>query len=538
LGSGPPGRRAAARCAGPYTDRRQRITIDTRDLIPLPSRPEILRTGAAALYLGIDIGTSSVKAVLLTEDGGSAGSSSAPLEVSRPAPGFSEQSPEAWWQATVRAVNGLSGASRARVRALGLSGQMHGATLLDSHDRPLRPAILWNDGRSAEECLELERREPASRAITGNIMMPGFTAPKLLWVARHEPEIFRRTTCVLLPKDYVRLRLTGEKVSDMSDAAGTGWLDVGGREWSDAMLAATDLSRAQMPALVEGSSPSGTLAAIAAAELGVPRVVVAGGGGDNAASAVGLGVVRPGEAFLSLGTSGVLFVVTDRFRPNPERAAHAFCHCLPGRWHQMSVMLSAASTLDWVAQLVGGTDLPQLVAKAEAQGLSRHSALFLPYLTGERTPHNDPGARGVFFGLRPDTTAAELIGAVLEGVAFAFADGLDVLTEKSDQAGQPVNDISVTGGGARLPYWGRLIAAALRRPLTYRAGGEVGAALGAARLARLAAGDGGEQEVCAAPPVERVVQPDGALAALLASRRRTFQHLYRDLKSTFVEFSS
>jgi xylulokinase len=369
-------------------------------------------------------------------------------------------------------------------------------------------------------------------------MMPGFTAPKLLWVARHEPDVFRRTAFVLLPKDYVRLRLTGEKVSDMSDAAGTGWLDVGRREWSDAMLAATDLSRAQMPRLVDGSSPSGVLTAEAAAELGVPRVVVAGGGGDNAASAVGLGVVRPGQAFLSLGTSGVLFVVTDRFRPNPDRAAHAFCHCLPDRWHQMSVMLSAASTLDWVAQVVGSSDLPQLVAQAEALGLSRHSTLFLPYLTGERTPHNDPNCRGVFFGLRPDTTAAELTGAVLEGVAFAFADGLDVLTEKSDRTGPQVDDISVTGGGARLPYWGRLIAAALRRPLTYRAGGEVGAALGAARLARLAAGEGSEEEVCTAPPVERVVQPDMALSALLASRRRTFQRLYRDLKNTFVEFRS
>ena len=476
--------------------------------------------------------------MLLTEQGVITGSASAPLDVSRPAPGFSEQDPHAWWQATVRAVSALPAAARSGVRAIGLSGQMHGATLLDAQDRALRPAILWNDGRSAEECLELERREPASRAITGNIMMPGFTAPKLLWVARHEPEVFRRTAFVLLPKDYVRLRLTGEKVSDMSDAAGTGWLDVGRREWSDAMLAATDLSRARMPRLVEGSSPSGVLTADAASELGIPRVVVAGGGGDNAASAVGLGVVRPGQAFLSLGTSGVLFVVTDRFRPNPDRAAHAFCHCLPERWHQMSVMLSAASTLDWVAQVVGSSDLPQLVAQAEALGLSRHSALFLPYLTGERTPHNDPNCRGVFFGLRPDTTAAELTGAVLEGVAFAFADGLDVLTEKSDQTGPQVEDISVTGGGARLPYWGRLIAAALRRPLTYRSGGEVGAALGAARLARLAAGEGSEEEVCTAPPVERVVQPDTALSALLASRRRTFQRLYRDLKNTFVEFRS
>jgi xylulokinase len=482
--------------------------------------------------------------VLLSERGTLSHSASAPLEVSRPAPGFSEQDPESWWQASLRAVNDLPAEARARVRAVGLSGQMHGATLLDAEERPLRPAILWNDGRSAEECVELERREPASRAITGNIMMPGFTAPKLLWVARHEPDVFRRTASVLLPKDFVRLRLTGEKVSDMSDAAGTGWLDVGRRQWSTAMLAATDLGPAQMPRLVEGSSASGTLTAAAADALGLPRVIVAGGGGDNAASAVGLGVIRAGEAFLSLGTSGVLFVVTDRFRPNPERASHAFCHCLPHRWHQMSVMLSAASTLDWVAQLVGVSDLPRLVAMAEARGLSRHAPLFLPYLTGERTPHNDPHSRGVFFGLRPDTTPAELVGAVLEGVAFGFADGLDVLTERSgameagDPAAQAVKDISVTGGGARLPYWGRLIAAALDRPLTYRAGGEVGAALGAARLARLAAGEGTEEEVCAAPPIERVVQPDSALAALLASRRRTFQRLYRDLKNTFVEFAS
>ncbi len=489
--------------------------------------------GAAPLYLGIDIGTSSVKAVLLDEHGAIAAQTSASLEVSRPAPGFSEQDPRQWWQATVHAVQALPANVRATIRAVGLSGQMHGATLLDAQDRPLRPAILWNDGRSAEECLELERREPAARRITGNIMMPGFTAPKLLWVARHEPEVFRRTAHVLLPKDYVRLCMTGERVSDMSDAAGTGWLDVGRRDWSDAMLAATDLGRVHMPRLVEGSSPSATLTAAAAAELGLPRVLVAGGGGDNAASAVGLGVVRPGQAFLSLGTSGVLFVVTDRFRPNPERAAHAFCHCLPQRWHQMSVMLSAASTLDWIAQIVGASDLGTLAAEAESRGLTRHSPLFLPYLTGERTPHNDPHARGVLFGLRPDTTPAELTAAVLEGVAFAFADGLDVLTEESDSIGE----INVTGGGARVPFWGRLIAAALGRPLTYREGGEVGAALGAARLARLAAGEGSEAQVCAAPPVARVVYPDAALAALLASRRRVFQHLYRDLKGTFAEFA-
>ena len=486
------------------------------------------------MYLGIDIGTSSVKAVLVDEHHAIVAQAADSLGVSRPQPGFSEQEPDSWWRATVNAVRALPATARAAVQAVGLSGQMHGATLLDASDRPLRPAILWNDGRSGRECVDLERREPNSRAITGNIMMPGFTAPKLLWVARHEPEIFNRTTTVLLPKDFVRLKLTGEKLSDLSDASGTAWLDVGKRDWSDALLSATGLSRTHMPGLLEGTSASGTLTVAAAAELQLPRVVVAGGGGDNAASAVGLGVVSPGQAFLSLGTSGVLFVVTDRFRPNPDRAAHAFCHCLPERWHQMAVLLSAASVLDWVAQLTGQADLPQLVESARARGIQRQSPFFLPYLSGERTPHNDPHARGVFFGIRPDTTAADLPGAVLDGVALAFADGLDVLVEK----GGTVGDITVTGGGARLPYWGELLAAALDRPMTYRSGGEVGAALGAARLARLALGNERPEAVCLAPPVEHVVQQDAGLTALLADRRRTFVRLYQDLKNTFVEYSA
>jgi len=484
------------------------------------------------VYLGIDIGTSGVKALLLDERGVIVAQAAAPLQVSRPQPGYSEQDPDSWWQATLHAVTALPADARAAVRAVGLSGQMHGATLLDREDRPLRPAILWNDGRSALECLDLERREPASRAITGNIMMPGFTAPKLLWVSRHEPEIFRRTACVLLPKDYVRLKLTGEKVSDTSDAAGTGWLNVGERRWSDAMLAATGLSSAHMPRLVEGSEPSGTVSAVAANQLQLPQVVVAGGGGDNAASAIGLGVISPGQAFLSLGTSGVLFVVTDRFRPNPDRAAHAFCHCLPRRWHQMSVMLSAASVLDWVAQLTGEANLARLVEAARVRGINRQSPFFLPYLAGERTPHNDPHARGVFFGIRADTNAADLTNAVLEGVALAFADGLDVLLEK----GGSMAEISVTGGGARLPYWGELLAAALQRPLTYRSGGEVGAALGAARLGRLALSESSVEQVCPAPPIERVVEPNAAMAALLSSRRPTFARLYQDLKNTYLEY--
>lgn len=484
------------------------------------------------MYLGIDIGTSSVKAVLMDDAGQLVAQGSAPLTVERPHPLWSEQDPKSWWKATVAAVRALPEKERKAVKGIGLSGQMHGATLLDAADQPLRPAILWNDGRSEAECAELEKNEPRSRAITGNLAMPGFTAPKLLWVKNHEPEIFANVKTVLLPKDYVRLCLTGEKAGDMSDNAGTLWLDVAKRDWSDAMLKATGLSRDAMPKAVEGNAPTGKLTAAVAAELGLPQVVVAGGGGDNAASAVGVGVVAPGQAFLSLGTSGVLFVVTDKFRPNPEKAAHAFCHCLPGVWHQMAVILTAASAIDWVTQLCGFKNVVETVAAAEKRGPTKLTPIFLPYLSGERTPHNDPYARGTFFGLSAETTPADLAYAVLEGVAFAFADGIDVLRE----AGSTIGDTTVVGGAARLPYWGPMLASALDIPLTYREGGEVGGAFGAARLGRLA--DTGEDpvKVCTAPKVSRVVEPVAALKDQMAPRRALFVDLYKNLKSSFREF--
>ena len=485
------------------------------------------------MYLGIDVGTSSVKAIVADESQAVVAQASAPLTVSRPHPLWSEQSPESWWKATVEAIGALPAEVRGAVKAIGLSGQMHGATLLDAMDRPLRPAILWNDGRSGAECAELETAEPRSRAITGNLVMPGFTAPKLLWVRKHEPDAFRRTATVLLPKDYVRLKLTGEKSSDMSDASGTSWLDVGRRDWSDAMLAATGLTRNHMPGLVEGSEISGTLRREVAAELGLSPIPVAGGGGDNAASAVGLGVVQSGQAFLSLGTSGVLFVANDRFCPNAEKAAHAFCHCLPNRWHQMAVLLSAASALDWVVELTGGKSIDASLIAAEQKGLRRGSPFFLPYLSGERTPHNDPNCRGVFFGLTADTDSADLVMAVIEGVALAFLDGQEVLLE----AGSSIGDISVTGGGSRSLFWGSILTAALNRSLSYREGSEVGAAFGAARLARLAVTREPVESICTLPQIVRVVGPDADLAALIAERRPIFTSLYRNLKNTFKEFS-
>jgi xylulokinase len=373
------------------------------------------------------------------------------------------------------------------------------------------------------------------RQLTGNMAMPGFTAPKILWVARHEPKIRRRVAKVLLPKDYLRLRMTGAHVSDMSDSAGTLWLDVAARDWSDVMLAATDLDRANMPRLVEGTAPSGTLRPEVARPWGMGnRVVVAGGAGDNAASAVGLGVVTDGQGFISLGTSGVLFVACDDYRPNPDRGVHTFCHALPGVWHQMAVMLSAASCLRWLAQLVGATDEAALIAEVERlePAAVARAPLFLPYLSGERTPHNDPFAQGVWFGLRHDTDRAALTYSVLEGVAFGLADGHQALLE----AGGQVSSLSLTGGGSRSRRWARLIASVLDLPLAVTEGSEIGAALGAARLGRLAADPGDPTDVvCRPPPVVEVVEPARAWREVLLPRLERFRAVYPPLRPLFRE---
>jgi len=478
-------------------------------------------------YLGIDVGTSAVKAVLLRESGEVTDQASAPLEVSRPRPLWSEQDPDDWWRATDAAVRQLAarGATRG-VRAVGLSGQMHGATLLDAGLRPLRPAILWNDGRSASQCRTLEAAAPESRAITGNLAMPGFTAPKLLWVREHEPSLFERIRAVLLPKDYVRLCMTGERATDLSDASGTLWLDVAKRRWSEPMLAACELPLAAMPALFEGPEETGRLRAEVADAWGMARVPVAAGAGDQAAGATGAGVIAPGEASLSLGTSGVLFSADDRFRPNPERAMHAFCHCLPGTWHEMSVLLSAASCVSWVARVTGAADEAALLAEVEAADRPSERLLFLPYLSGERTPHNDPEATGVFVGLAHDTDRAALARAVLEGVAFAFADAQAVLEE----AGVVLREVSVIGGGARSRLWGRILASVLGRPLVYRTASEVGPALGAARLARLCVSGESAAVVCTPPPVAWTAEPEPALGTFYAPRLEAFRELYRRLR--------
>ena len=372
------------------------------------------------MYLGIDIGTSSVKAVLMDRDQHILGSRSAGLEVSRPHPGWSEQDPESWWTACLAVLDGLAAdfpREMAAVKGIGLSGHMHGATLLGASDEVLRPCILWNDGRSAAEAAEISG--PSER-ITGNIAMPGFTAPKLLWVKRHEPEVFAKVKTVLLPKDYVRLRLTGDKASEMSDSAGTLWLDTAKRAWSDEMLALTDLDRSAMPELFEGSEATGTLRPELAERWGMSgRVVLAGGGGDNAASGCGVGAVAPGTGFISIGTSGVVFVTADQYRANPEGAVHAFCHAVPGTWHQMGVALSAAGSLEWLSHVME-EDPGKLVAPLGDMPAGPSPVRFLPYLSGERTPHNDVAIRGAFAGLDSGTSRTDMTQAVLEGVAFSF----------------------------------------------------------------------------------------------------------------------
>ncbi len=487
------------------------------------------------MYLGIDLGTSEVKLLLLSDTHAVIDTAGEALTVSRPQPLWSEQDPEHWWQATQRAVQTLRArhpAQWAQISGIGLSGQMHGAVALDRSLKPLRPAILWNDGRCATECDELLRRVPDLHQRTGNLAMPGFTAPKILWMQSHEPALFAQIHKVLLPKDYLRLLLTGSLVSDPSDASGTLWLNPATRDWDDTLLAATGLSRDHMPSLVEGSAVSGVLRAALAREWGLgANVIVAGGAGDNAASAVGIGAVRSGQGFISLGTSGVMFVVTDAFQPNPAQAVHAFCHTLPSRWHQMTVMLSAASSLAWLTQLLRFESETALLAPLEAgQAVSPRAPLFLPYLSGERTPHNNVNARGVFFGLDAAHGPTDLAYAVLEGVAFGMAQGLAALRA----AGSDVHTLSLVGGGARSAYWAQLHADILNVSVQTLEGGAAGGALGAARLAALACGES-EAVVCTLPPVQRTFAPRRDQYDRLNSRLDRFNALYPRLTDLFFQ---
>ncbi|WP_210527694.1 xylulokinase [Rubellimicrobium arenae] len=476
------------------------------------------------MYIGLDLGTSGLKGVLIDDGQAIRAEATAPLEVSRPHDGWSEQDPASWLAAADRVMRELgSRADLSGVRGIGLSGQMHGATLLDAGHEVLRPCILWNDTRSHQEAAALDA-DPRFRAITGNIVFPGFTAPKLAWVRNHEPDLFAKVALVLLPKDYLRLWLTGEAVAEMSDAAGTSWLDTGRRDWDDGLLDATHLTRANMPRLVEGAEVSGTLRADLASQWGLPQgVVVAGGGGDNAASAVGVGVVQAGEAFVSLGTSGVLFAASGAYQPDAASAVHTFCHALPRTWHQMGVILAAADALNWYAKLVDrkASDLTAELGDLHAPGRT----LFLPYLGGERTPHNDATVRGSFLHLDHATDRVALTRAVLEGVTHAFRDSFDALVG----TGTRIERLIAVGGGSRSDYWVKAIATSLGLPIGIPVAGDFGGAFGAARLGLMAA-TGAGAEIATAPDIARMVEPDPALTTAFAESHARYRDAYKALK--------
>lgn len=475
------------------------------------------------MHLGVDIGTSGVKAVLVdAADRVVAEAASAPLVVSRPQPLWSEQDPAAWWQAVVDALDALAAempSGMAAVRGIGLSGQMLGVALLDRDDTVLRPALLWNDGRAFAEGAELHQRFPDFVARVGCRAMPGFSAPKLLWLARHEPAVLACTRRVLLPKDYVRLCLTGEAASDRADASATLLMDTARGDWARDIVTACGLDLAWLPRLVDSAEVAGTVRAELAARWGLPRgVPVVGGGGDNMCAAVGVGAVTAGDAYIGLGTSGVCFLANDRFLPSTGQGMHTHRHAVPGLFCQNAVVLSAAGALAWVAELVGTRDVAALVASLEAVALPpSETPVFTPYLAGERTPHDNPHLTATFSGLRPSTGPLHLVQSVMEGVALAIADAHRALLG----TGAPIERLSLTGGGARSALWASLIAAAIGMPLEVAASTHAGPALGAARLAR--AGTGGP--LIAADPSsdpQRIVTPDPALAAALGDKRAAF----------------
>lgn len=483
------------------------------------------------MYLGIDLGTSSVKIIMMDDNFNVVAHSSQNLTISRLKPLWSEQNPQEWWDATCVAMNDLKKSHAKelmRVKAIGLSGQMHGAVLLDKQAKVLRPAILWNDGRSAEQCQQLESGMPDIIDITCNRVMPGFTAPKVFWVKQHEPDIFKQVAKILLPKDYLRLKISGDYASDMSDASGTSWLDVKNRCWSDKILNFCDLTEQQMPTLYEGNQITGNVLPEVAKEWGISEdVVIAAGGGDNAATAISMNVIRSGSAFLSLGTSGVYFISSDICQPHVEQGVHTFAHCLPNLWHSMNCHLSAANCLTWLAELTN-SDVKTLVKNAE-QHQMREPLFFLPYLSGERSPHNNASARGMFFGLSHSTTQEDMMQAVLEGVAYNFREGQDALEDIN------IKDIYVVGGGARSAYWGEILSAVLNKELNYCEDAEVGGALGAARLGYLAANNADPFSAFPANSVKMIIKPDAKKVAYYEKYYPFYKALYANNKKLFNE---
>lgn len=482
-------------------------------------------------FLGIDLGTSAVKALIMDEAEAVLATASVPVPApTHPTPLASEQEISGWWNAVCTALERLAAAHQplmSGVRGIGLSGQMHGLGLLDAADRPVRPAMLWNDGRAEAEAEGLQEQGFDLARILGVPAMAGLTAPKMMWLQRHEPASLERASRMLLPKDVIRLHLTGTYVTDVSDAAGTWLLDQEARCWSDQAIDALGIDRRLLPPIVESPAPTGTVRPAIAQRFGLPPgVIVAGGAGDTLAGGLGIGVVEDNRAFVSLGTSGQVFVATNSYRPAPEYAVHSFCHCLPGRWSAMAAVLNGASALATMSRVGGSDNIPGLLAEVEASFTGPSPLLFLPYLTGERSPHNDPWARGVLFGLTADTRRDQMIQAALEGVAFSLADGVTALTA----AGIAVGEAGFIGGGARSRLWARIIAATTGLTLNRFAGGAHGAAFGAARLGRMATGGPLTAET---PEVIETIEPEARLREAYLPRLDAYRSLYRALRQEF-----
>ncbi len=443
------------------------------------------------LFLGIDVSTTGAKALLIDEQGGVAASATTPLTLQTPRPLWSEQDPHEWWRGTsasIRKALAEARATGAEVAAVGLTGQMHGLVLLDADRNVLRPAILWNDQRTGAECEEIHRRVGRAELIreTGNVALTGFTAPKILWVRNHEPAVYAKARLVLLPKDYVRLRLTGEAAMDKADGSGTILFELAARRWSERVLRALEIPAEWLPPTFEGPEITGSVTAAAAAETGlVAGTPVVAGAGDQAAGAVGAGAVRSGVVSLTLGTSGVVFATTDSPLVEPEGRLHAFCHAVPGRWHFMGVTLSAAGSLQWFRDTLAPKEgFTEIVSEAEQAAAGCEGLLFLPYLSGERTPYPDPLARGSFVGLTLRHRRAHLTRAVLEGVAFSMRDCFSLL--KAAGLGS-VDEVRIAGGGAKGVLWRKIVASALGLPMVTVNSTE-GGAYGAALLAGVGAG--------------------------------------------------
>jgi xylulokinase len=466
--------------------------------------------------VGIDVGTSAVKVIAVAEDGEVLERREVAYPLSTPRPGWSEQNPDDWWRATEQALEGLTDG----VAGIGLSGQMHGLVTLDASDRPIRPAILWNDQRTGEECAEIEEKVGFDRLVelTGNRALTGFTAPKLLWLRKHEPDNYARIAHVMLPKDYVRLRLTGEKAIDVADASGTLLLDVARRRWSDEVLDVLEIDRAWLPTVLESPEVSGRTSG---------GVAVAAGAGDQAAGGLGVGVDRPGPLSIAMGTSGVVFAALPSYRADPQARVHAFCHAVPGAWHQMGVMLSAAGSLAWLRNIVGG-EYSELTAEAERWAPGTEGLTFLPYLTGERTPHADPDARGAFTGLEIRHDRGALVRGVLEGVACGLRDSFDLVG--GGERGR------VSGGGARSELWLQIVASVLEIPLE-RLAVEEGAAYGAALLGGVAGGLWGDvhEAVAACVRTHSEVEPVPEWINPYRELRERYRALYPALQATSKE---